>query len=296
VLARVAGILELARSTMGYKTILVHCNDAARVAGLLAPAADVAERFGAHLIGLSVVPPVVVLPAGMPGAPDTVVIDTQCVAYRRESPRLQAALEAAARARSLVAEWREVEAGAASVADVAVQHARTADLVIASQADPAWAGSVQLDIADRLAMEAGRPVLIVPRTGAQDAIGRKVLLAWDGRREAARAAFDALPILRQAQEVVVIWVNPQQEGEKGQDVPAADICASLARHGVKCQATEAVRPHAGVGNTLLACARDHGCDLLVMGCYGHSRLRELVLGGASRHVLAHTTIPVLMSH
>lgn len=281
---------------MACKTILVHCNDTARIEAVLAPAVQLAERFRAHLIGLSVVPPVMVLPAGVPGAPDTVVVDTHCQDYRRESPKMRTALEAAASGRGFVAEWREVDAGADSVAEVALQHARAADLVIAAQTDPRWAGSIHLDVADRLAMEAGRPVLIVPNGGSRGPIGRKVLIAWNGRREAARAVFDALPILQQAQAVKVIWVNPQDERERAQDLPAADICTALARHGVKCEATEAVRPHAGVGRTLLERAKDHGCDLLVMGCYGHSRLREFVLGGASRHVLDHMTIPVLMSH
>jgi len=91
-------------------------------------------------------------------------------------------------------------------------------------------------------------------------------------------------------------VNPQEEGGPSTDVPAADICAALARHGVRCEATEAVRPHAEVGETLLMRAAEYGADLLVMGCYGHSRLREFVLGGASRHVLQHMRMPVLMSH
>jgi nucleotide-binding universal stress UspA family protein len=123
-----------------------------------------------------------------------------------------------------------------------------------------------------------------------------VLVAWNARREAARAVFDALPILQRAKAVRVVWVNPQSERERTQDVPAGDICATLARHGVKCEAVEQVRPGAGVGATLLACAKDWGADLLVMGCYGHTRLREFVLGGASRHVLSHMSIPVLMSH
>jgi nucleotide-binding universal stress UspA family protein len=94
----------------------------------------------------------------------------------------------------------------------------------------------------------------------------------------------------------VVWVNPQEEAGSAADVPAGDICAALARHGVKCEATEVARPHASVGKTLLMRAAEHRSDLLVMGCYGHSRLREFVLGGASRHVLEHMTIPVLMSH
>jgi nucleotide-binding universal stress UspA family protein len=82
-----------------------------------------------------------------------------------------------------------------------------------------------------------------------------------------------------------VWVNPQSEGEIAGDVPAADICTTLLRHYVECEATEQVRPRVGVGETLLASAKDFGADLLVMGCYGHSRLSEFVFGGATRHVL-----------
>jgi nucleotide-binding universal stress UspA family protein len=145
-------------------------------------------------------------------------------------------------------------------------------------------------------MEAGRPVLIVPNAGVHSRVGERALVAWNGRREAARAVFDALPILRGASDVKVVWVNPQSERERAEDIPAADICTALARHGVKCEATEQVAPRGGVGETLLARAREMGADLLVMGCYGHARLREFVFGGASRHVLGHMPIPVLMSH
>jgi nucleotide-binding universal stress UspA family protein len=94
----------------------------------------------------------------------------------------------------------------------------------------------------------------------------------------------------------VVWVNPQSERDRAQQIPAADICTALARHGVKCQATEQIGLRGGVGETLLACAKEMRADLLVMGCYGHARVHEFVFGGASRHVLAHMTIPVLMSH
>jgi len=281
---------------MPYRTILMHCNDARRIARLLAPAVRLAETFEAHLIGLSVVPPVVVISAGAPLGPP-IIVDTHCELYRAENPAMRAAFEEAARGRGLIAEWREDEArGGSGVADVALDHARAADLVIVSQADPDWPASERLDVADRLAVESGRPVLIVPNSGIHERAGDKVLVAWNARREAARAVFDALPILQSASSVKVVWVNPQSEGERAQEVPAGDICATLARQGVKCEALAQVRPGAGVGETLLACAKDAGADLLVMGCYGHTRLREFVFGGASRHVLAHMSIPVLMSH
>jgi nucleotide-binding universal stress UspA family protein len=95
---------------------------------------------------------------------------------------------------------------------------------------------------------------------------------------------------------MLVWVNPLSERGRAQDIPAADICAALARHGVRCQATERIAPRGGVGETLIACAREMNADLLVMGCCGHARVRELIFGRASRHALTHMAIPVLMSH
>ena len=281
---------------MAYKTVLAHLNDRARLSRVLEPAAEIASAFEAHLTGLSITPPAVVVPAGMPGAPETVIVDDHCVAYRAENPQMKAAFEAMARAQNLPAEWCEIEAGTRTVADVALEHAHAADLIVAAQTDPKWPGSGHLDVADRLVMGSGRPVLVIPNDGAREAMGRKILVAWNARREAARAVFDALPLLQRAGAVKCVWVNPQSEDAIAQDLPAVDICISLARHGVNCEAAETVRPYANVGRTLLDCAKDYGADLLVMGCYGHSRLRELVMGGATDHVLKNMTIPVLMSH
>jgi nucleotide-binding universal stress UspA family protein len=280
---------------MSYKTILVHCNDRRRIETLLAPAVRLADRFQSHLMGLSVVPPVAIVPTA-PALGPPVIVDAHCELYRADNPAMRTAFENATRGRGFVAEWRDDDAGAFGVADCVLPYARTADLVIASQTDPEWPETQRLDIAEWLAIESGRPVLIVPNAGVHSRVGERVLVAWNGRREAARAVFDALPILRGASDAKVVWVNPQSERERAQDIPAADICTALARHGVKCQATEQVTSRGGVGETLVACASEMGADLLVMGCYGHARLREFVFGGASRHVLSHMPIPVVMSH
>ena len=276
-----------------YKTIVMHCNDKRRISALLAPTVSSADTFEAHLTALSVVPPVIV--TGAPSGP-AIVIDTHCERYRAENPAMRSAFEEATRGRTLAAEWREEVAAEAPVADVILPYARSADLVVAAQVDPEWPGSYHLDVADRLAVESGRPVLIIPNSAASDRVGEKVLAAWNARREAARVVFDALPLLQRAQDVKVVWVNPQSEQEAAQHLAAADICATLARHGVKCQAAEQIKPRTNVGETLLSCAEDFGADLLVMGCYGHTRLREFIFGGATRHVLSRATIPVLMSH
>ena len=209
---------------------------------------------------------------------------------------MKAAFEAIGRTQNLAAEWREVDAGTDSVAQVVLKQAHAADLVVAAQTDVRWSGSRRLDVVERVVVGSGRPVFVIPNEGTPQGVGNRILVAWNGRREAARAVFDALPLLQRARNIKVIFVNPQSERGYVEDVPATDICVSLRRHGVKCEATEMVEPYTDVGRTLLMQAKDYGADLLVMGCYGHSRLREFVLGGASEHILRSMTIPVLMSH
>src|SRR5499427_8520954 len=138
---------------MSYKTILTHCNDMERLSRLVGVAAPLAAAFGARLVGVSVIPPVVVIPAGMPGAADVIVIDEHAKAYRAENPAMKCAFEEAAHAHNVVAEWREGDAGSSTVARIMMRHARTADLVVALQTAPDRKGSLDLDIAERLALE-----------------------------------------------------------------------------------------------------------------------------------------------
>ena len=228
----------------------------------------------------------------MPGAPDVIVIDEHAKAYRAENPGMKAIFEKAAYAQNVTTEWREEDAGSSTVARTIMRHARAADLIIASQAAPGWNGSLDLDIPDRLALESGRPVLIIPNSGPQSPIAKRIVVGWSDRREAARAVFDALPLLKRADKVTVVEVDP----EPGQEVDGAAICAAMGRHGITCGAETAASRHGNAGDALLACCERAQADLLVMGCYGHSRLREFVLGGATRHLFANMTLPVLMSH
>jgi nucleotide-binding universal stress UspA family protein len=145
---------------------------------------------------------------------------------------------------------------------------------------------------ERVVLESGRPVLLIPNSGIVSMPPQRVTVAWNGRREATRAVFDAIPLLRLAQSVDIVWVDPEEEG----DIPAAEISVALARHGITCQASKAESVGGDAGEALLRQTKAFGADLLVMGCYGHSRLREFVLGGASRYVLRHMSLPILMSH
>jgi len=278
---------------MTYKTILVHCNDARRAESLLRPAIALADKFQSHLVGLSVVPPVSIASAGALEAPP-MILDAQCEIYREQNPRLRQTFEDMTLGKSFTSEWRDADAGADNVARIVLEQARVCDLVVASQIDAGWASSEWLDVPDRLAMESGRPVLIVANAGAFAGIGTRVLVAWNGRREAARAVFDALPILKGSEAVKIVRIA-QHAGEH--DVfPSQDVGVALARHGVKCGPTELIASQEGVGETLMSNAKAFRADLIVMGCYGHSRLTEFVFGGASRYFFKENEISILMSH
>jgi nucleotide-binding universal stress UspA family protein len=180
------------------------------------------------------------------------------------------------------------------LADVMSMHARYADLVVIGQDDPDEPSPGRLP--EQLVLACGRPVLLVPYVGAGARFGQRVVIGWDASREAARAVSDALPILESASSVVVVSVNPRQRDFGHGDLPGADIALHLARHGVKVDVQRIDTSDLDVGNALLSHVANEGGDLLVMGGYGHSRLRELMLGGATRTILGEMTVPVLMSH
>jgi nucleotide-binding universal stress UspA family protein len=136
-------------------------------------------------------------------------------------------------------------------------------------------------------------VLVVPFIQKQGAKLERVVVCWDGSRNAARAIADAMPLLHRAKAVDVLIVA--SEAGKSTDVPGADIGQHLARHGLKVD-VKRITADIAVADAILSHAADSGADLLVMGGYGHSRLREFILGGATRHILQTMTVPVLMSH
>ena len=210
--------------------------------------------------------------------------------------RLKAAFDEATRNRPFIAEWRNVEIVDMDPATAVIQHGRAADLIVASQSDPEWEMSGFFDAPERLALESGRPVLVVPYAGGSGEIGKRVMAAWSGKREGARAVFDALPLLKAADAITLLCVvGKGADGESG-ELPGAEIAASLARHGVKVTVRKTIADEIGVAHEILARLADEGSDLLVMGAYGHSRLREMVFGGVTRHILRHMTVPTLMSH
>lgn len=213
---------------------------------------------------------------------------------RAEAELARQNFEQIARRQGLSAEWRSVEGYPTGMTAL---HGRYADLILVGQPAPDdFEAALFRPVPQEVALTSGRPVLIIPYTGTWDEIGRHVLVGWNASREATRAVNDAIPLLADADSVTVLTIDPDEGPAEHGEVPGADIALHLARHGVKVATEATVSGGMDVGNVLLSRANDLAVDLLVMGAYGHSRFRELVLGGATRTVLESMTVPILMTH
>jgi len=142
--------------------------------------------------------------------------------------------------------------------------------------------------------ESGRPVIFVPYIQKGGLKTDRIMVCWDGGRAASRAVADAMPFLKKAKQVEIVIISDKPA--KDNEVPGADLGQHLARHGLKVDIKRITSPDNDVPSTILSHAADSSADMIVMGGYGHSRLREFVLGGATRGLLESMTVPVLMSH
>lgn len=279
---------------MTYQTILLHLDEPDRARGMLEAGCALARKFESHLTGLAVYVPVV-LAAGATASYGPEIIAAHREEWEREAAGMEEKFRQACANQSFTFEWRIVDGGYQPMAATVAQQCGTADIVVVSQGAE-MAGFGRDDLPERVVLEGGRPVLVVPRAGHYTTIGERVLVAWNGKRESTRAIFDALPMLKAAADVKVLAVETGRSGE-GIDFPGAEIAAALARHGVKVEAARTVlESGASIGDELLNRLSDEGRDLLVMGCYGHSRMHEFVFGGVTRDILANMTAPVLLSH
>jgi nucleotide-binding universal stress UspA family protein len=273
---------------MTLKNLLVFVDDQPRCAARVDLAALIARRHDAHLTGIHVYRPL-----SIPPALDGVVVDEILVAEEEISQKAAAAAEAVfretMRREGLRHDWR-VERSA--VPGRTAFHARAADLAIVGQVA---SGAEALVMPEEVAFLSGRPVLVVPASGRFGRVAENPVIAWKPGREAARAVHDALPLLTAAGKATILVVDPDDEsaGETSGD----ELALHLSRHGIKATVdrayTEGGTP---VADVILSRAADLGADLLVMGCYGHARLREMILGGVTRDILGSMTLPVLMSH
>lgn len=281
---------------MAYKTILVHVDESKHAAKRILLAAKIAMMEEAHLIGAAAAAP----PDGfhLPGVASegAGVLSVYLDLLQERADKALAAFDACidqAGVTSYESRTAAQETGAA------LNHqARYCDLIVLGQPDPEEAIlGYRTGVMEDVILHSGRPVLIVPYTGQCDDPGKRIFIAWDASLEAMRAVTMAIPLLKRAELVqVTVFASPKLADRHGEQ-SGTNISLYLARHGIKVQATCLVlAPGIDAGTAIQSQSDYFNADMLVMGCYGHSRFREIFLGSATQTVLRRMAVPVLMAH
>jgi nucleotide-binding universal stress UspA family protein len=255
-------------------------------------ALSVAQTFEAHIAGLAFAYEPVIVPTVMDGM-SAAWVDIQRSENRAAAQKAIDRFREACDREGLSTEHRLIEASLGAAAGLFGRTARHFDLAVVGQMAPDRLTSDALFIEAAL-FESGRPALVVPYIQEQGLRLEHVLACWDGSRNAARAIADAMPFLRRSKIVEIMMVAGRDC--PADEVPGADIAEHLARHGLAVEVKRLVAADISTADAILSYAADGAADLIVMGGYGHSRLREFVLGGATRGMLDKMTLPVLMSH
>jgi nucleotide-binding universal stress UspA family protein len=280
---------------MPIKTILVYLPSVKAAATLMPTVGRIAEPGKAHIVGLHVsqaVPVYAELTAELP--PD--IYEKLSEASRKNAEAVRSTFEEAAKANQMSCEWRYVDLSFGLGEPQIVAETHCADLIVCAKpsddaADP-WS-----EFPETALLQSGRPVLIVPASCSKDAsFGKNVVIAWNNTRESTRSIFDALDFLRAASSVrIVTQIDDEDEREEA-ETAGTKLLAVLSRHGIAARFDVSFAGDISAGEILFSRLVDEGCDLLVMGGYSRSPLREMVFGGASRTILRETWVPTLVSH
>ncbi|HXO92388.1 MAG TPA: universal stress protein [Stellaceae bacterium] len=232
-------------------------------------------------------------PAGMTGLGEEGVSPSGVLREAEAAESAEQHFKSKLRLHGIEGEWHLLADGDSAAL---IELAKSVDLTIAGQRPPnSQSNGASRFRPEDIVVAAGRPVLIVPYAGAFETVGKRILIAWDGTREATRALHDALPLFTDPEATVVFVGSHERDLE--QQRPALDrVVHHLHHHGVAARPEETLRGGLAVSDVLLSRAADLGADLIVSGGYHHSQLREALLGGVSRELLEHMTVPVLMSH
>jgi len=255
-------------------------------------AISIAEAFNAHLLGVAFAYEPVIPGSVMGGIPPQ-FLEAQRSESEKSARAAIARFEQAAKRAGISFETRVLSASVSGASDLLGRIGRRFDIVVVGQ--PTRERPMPDEVIDEgVLFECGRPVIFVPFIQKAGLALDRVMLCWDGGRTATRAIADSMPFLEKAKQVEVVVVGSKPP--KSDEVSGADLGQHLARHGLKVDVKRITSPDIDVPSTILSYAADSSADMIVMGGYGHSRLREFVLGGATRGLLESMTVPVLMSH
>jgi nucleotide-binding universal stress UspA family protein len=255
-------------------------------------AVSVASALDAHLTGIAFLYDPIV-PVSAAGYIPAEVIETQQADNEAAAKAAIDRFSAATKRQGLSAEPLTLSASLAGAGDQFSRIARRFDLAIVGQAEPE-SSSVEEIIAEAALFESGRPVILVPYIQKAPLKLDNVMVCWDGSKSAARAIADAMPLLTKAGSVEIVIIT--NERGKQDEIEGADIGQHLARHGLKVDVNRIPGGGIDTADALLSHAADSGADFMVMGGYGHSRLREFILGGVTHSIFRSMTLPALLSH
>lgn len=275
---------------MTIKTILVLADGGAGTAATLHTAVNLARHFGATLdvlhVRADVETMVPVIGEGMSGAMVEQMMGAMAQTVETRAAKAREAYEQVCASSGVSAAWRE---NTGRETDILANAGRLTDLIVIGRPDAETETPLAATL-DAALFDTGRPVLVAPSPAA-DSVGTRVMIAWNGSAQAARVVAGAMPFLRLAEQILVVTVD-----DIGRSASAAGLVAYLGQHGIRATHEPLTADHQTVGARVLKHAAERQSDLLVMGAYGHSRLREMILGGATRDVLAVATLPLLMAH
>lgn len=277
---------------MTYKTIVAVLDSPAHAAQITDFALAVAESYDAHVLGvhaetLAAVP--LIAPMEIP---DPAAIEALQAASRRETAEVERIFRERIARSGRSADWRSFVSAAGYAASSVMEAIRAADLVVASQGNPANDNRSELE---NLLFDSGRPVLLVPFIMKEPKAIRRVMIAWNGSREAARATFDAMPFLKNADSVEIFSVDPPERPNEVPHMAGVELAQALARHDVKVTLTAQEGGGVSAATAIENRLADNSVDLLVMGAYGTSRWWEMLFGGVTRSLLESMTALSLMS-
>ncbi len=281
---------------MAIKDVLVHLDTSDTCNQCIQAAAALAGRKGAHLIGLAFALESSLLKY-YGGKLALEMGEGQGELTRQAAAAAIEVFEKCTKDRNIETESRIVECSTMDVGEQIAFHGRHVDITFLEQPSPDGENrGLMSSLMDGVLFSTGRPVYIVPYIGRRETPVRKAVIAWDGGYKSARAVNDAIPLLQDRGETVVLVVDPDKRKKAHGPKPGADIAAHLQRHGINASVVKQTSGDYGTATTILNFVSDSGADLLVMGAYGQSRLRERTFGGVTRTILDQMTVPVLMSN
>lgn len=279
---------------MSVKTILVCLTTPTAAETLMVCATALARRHGAHLIGLHTMQAIMVYPdiaMHLPGPGFATFNEGQ----KKQAEDIKAIFDRFTAAEDFVAEWRLEKAESANAADNILDSARSADLVILSQANPKTDRPDHVDIQHDIIRDAGRPVLVVPCATKVETLGETILMGWSSTRESARAAHDAISLAVPGASTYLLTVATGSRLDRSTEASASDMAACLDRHGLQATLIERKLNDDTVAAILMREAFERGADMIVAGAFGHSRLYDFVIGAVTDELLEKMKVPVLFS-